>query len=63
MKEPEGVDVGGRPKKQAIDPRRVFIPVEKRNLDGSWVFRTLDGEKYRRDENGVIRKVVPPRAV
>lgn len=43
---------------EKIDPlRRIWVPIEKRNTDGSWGFRTTDGERYRRDENGVIRSI------
>ena len=40
-----------------IDPlRRVFIPIERRKLNGNWVFRTQDGQQYERDKHGVIRR-------
>jgi len=44
----------------ALDPlRRVFIPIEKRNVHGVWTFETTDGERYLRDPNtGVIRSAV-----
>jgi len=34
---------------EPLDPlRRVFVPIEKRTLDGAWTFKTSDGEKYLR---------------
>lgn len=44
--------------RQPIDPlRRVFEPIEKRQLDGtSTRFQTVDGVEYTRDANGVIRR-------
>lgn len=45
---------------QKIDPLyRVFVPREGRDVNGHWTFRTLDGDKYRRDESGAIRRVAP----
>lgn len=34
--------------------RRVFVPIEKRNVLGHWTFRTMDGKRYARDEHGAI---------
>jgi hypothetical protein len=43
-----------------IDPlQRVFIPVERRNMDGTMSFRTIDGMKYKRGVDGTIRRVTP----
>lgn len=44
-----------------LDPlHRVFVPIEKRMLDGNWRFRTLDKTQYTRDgKTGVIRRAVP----
>ena len=39
--------------------RRVFVPIEKRNLDGTLSFKTLDGTRYKRMTNGAIRRVTP----
>lgn len=39
--------------------RRVFVPIERRNLDGTYTFRTSDKEKYIRLPNGQIRRAVP----
>ena len=44
--------------KQIIYPR-VFIPIEKRNLDGTMQFCTSDREVYLRDLNGAIRRKTP----
>jgi len=42
---------------QIIDPlRRVFVPIEKRDVRGNWVFQTLDKQKYIRNAaTGQIR--------
>lgn len=43
---------------QVIDPRwRVYVPREKRNVDGHFVFRTTDGTRYQREASGAIRKM------
>lgn len=44
-----------------IDPlHRIWVPREKRDADGHWVFQTSDGERYRRDAGtGVIRNAAP----
>lgn len=39
--------------------RRVFIPQEIRVAEGGTVFRTLDGEIYRRGTSGAIRRAKP----
>lgn len=39
-----------------IDPlRRVWIPIEKRDVQGRLTFRTTDGERYRREDDGSMR--------
>jgi hypothetical protein len=44
---------------KVIDPlQRVFVPIEKRNLDGTWSFTTKDKKRYVRLEDGSIRRVV-----
>jgi hypothetical protein len=44
--------------KPTLDPlRRVFVPIEKRDVHGRWTFNTSDGERYTRDEHGVIRNI------
>ena len=42
-----------------INPlRRVFVPIERRQLDGTWRFRTQDKQQYERHPvTGVIRRV------
>ena len=41
-----------------IDPlRREFVPIEKKNTDGTYSFRTKDKRQYRRMLNGEIRRV------
>lgn len=42
-----------------LDPlQRVFVPIERRNVDGDFVFQTQDGKKYIRNrETGQIRRV------
>lgn len=46
---------GDRP---SLDPlRRVWVPVERRNLDGTWTFKTTDGRRYRRGADGAIRRI------
>lgn len=44
-----------------IDPRRrVYVPIEKRMLDGNWRFRTEDKTRYTRDQHtGTIRRADP----
>jgi len=43
-----------------IDPlRRVFVPVEGKNLDGTSSFKTRDGASYVRGTDGVIRRKRP----
>ena len=50
----------GPDQQKSIDPlRRVFIPVEKRNLDGTYSFKTHDKQSYVRLEDGSIRRVSP----
>lgn len=40
-----------------IDPlRRVFVPIEKRTVAGTWVFRTTDRQLYARAGDGSIRR-------
>lgn len=39
--------------------RRVFVPREKRDVDGNWVFRTSDGDRYVRDARGTVRRLTP----
>lgn len=47
-------------KVQEIDPlRRVFVPIEKRTSQGTWVFRTQDNEMYARLTDGSIRRATP----
>ena len=47
---------GKTDQRPSIDPlRRVWVPIEKRDAHGDFTFRTSDGEKYYRDEQGVIR--------
>jgi hypothetical protein len=47
---------GATAQRPPIDPlRRVFVPIERRDSHGDLTFRTSDGEKYYRDEHGVIR--------
>jgi hypothetical protein len=49
---------GAVDKSRAIDPRwRVYVPIEKTDIEGRYVFRTIDGTRYRRDVSGAIRKV------
>lgn len=53
---PEGVKKNDQ--RLPIDPaQRVFVPIEKRRLDGSWVFKTMDGDQYFRDADGTIRRM------
>lgn len=41
-----------------VDPlRRGYFPIEKRTVNGTWVFRTVDGEQYCRAPDGSIRSV------
>lgn len=44
-----------------LDPlRRVFIPIEKRMLDGNWRFRTSDKERYTRNgTTGTVYRADP----
>jgi len=39
--------------------RRVFVPIEHPTSAGTHVFRTCDRTVYRRDEQGVIRRMHP----
>jgi hypothetical protein len=39
--------------------RRIFIPIEKRQSDGTVVFKTLDHTQYQRCEDGSIRRIHP----
>lgn len=39
--------------------RRVFVPREIRVAEGGTIFRTLDGETYRRGTDGSIRRATP----
>ena len=53
---------GGKPPAAQPPPdllRRVFVPIEKRNLDGTLSFRTLDNTRYKRLQDGSIRRVTP----
>ena len=44
----------------SLDPlRRVFVPIEKRTLNGTLVFRTMDNQMYCRLASGSIRRVTP----
>ena len=45
----------------SLDPlRRVFVPIEKRDMHGVWHFATVDSDRYTRDPTtGVIRRVQP----
>jgi hypothetical protein len=36
--------------------RRVFVPIEKRNIDGTYSFRTQDKREYVRMQDGSIRR-------
>ena len=52
----------GQPKgpdqQQPIDLlRRVFIPIEYKTSSGDYVFRTTDGQAYRRGPDGSIRRI------
>lgn len=40
-------------------PNRVWVPLETRNVNGQWTFKTRDGKKYYRDAHGAIRRVKP----
>lgn len=40
-------------------PRRIYVPIEKRNSDGTWVFQTSDGDRYVRGLDGSIRRRSP----
>lgn len=43
-----------------LDPlRRVFVPIERKNLDGTAVFFTTDKTQYIRGINGEIRRARP----
>lgn len=43
-----------------IDPlRRVFVPVERKNTDGTYVLRTHDKTTYIRGADGVLRRQIP----
>jgi hypothetical protein len=44
-----------------LDPsQRIWIPIEKRNVVGDWVFQTHDKDQYVRDQHtGVIRRKHP----
>ena len=43
-----------------IDPlNRVFVPIEKRMLNGNLTFQTSDKERYVRTSDGVIRRSTP----
>ena len=43
-----------------IDPlQRVFVPEEKRDVNGNYVFKTIDHTAYIRGKNGSIRRVSP----
>ena len=47
---------GNADHKTPIDPsRRVFVPIERKTANGTWVFRTLDNEMYCRLPDGSIR--------
>lgn len=39
--------------------RRVFVPREFRIAEGGSVFRTIDGQTYRRLADGSIRRATP----
>jgi hypothetical protein len=39
--------------------RRVFIPIERRTVKGTFVFKTMDGELYVRLDDGSIRRARP----
>lgn len=46
--------------KPSIDPlRRVFVPIEKRTPNGTWVFKTTDQTMYFRAPDGSMRRVQP----
>lgn len=43
-----------------LDPlRRVFVPRERKQEDGTAIFRTLDKQSYIRGVDGVIRRETP----
>lgn len=45
---------------EPLDPlRRVFVPIEKRMLDGRMIFQTTDRCQYLRDDRGVIVRRYP----
>jgi hypothetical protein len=42
---------------EPLDPlRRVFVPIEKRMLNGQMTFRTTDQTQYFCDDKGVIKR-------
>ena len=45
-----------------IDPlRRVFVPIEKKNVMGQFTFQTKDGKQYIRRADGSIRRNTPKK--
>ena len=45
---------------RGLDPlRRWWVPVEKKNVTGEYVFRTHDNQKYFRHLDGSIHRAVP----
>lgn len=45
---------------EKIDPlHRAFVPIEKRNVNGQLMFKTLDKTLYVRTDAGAIRRAVP----
>lgn len=50
---------GQRPdQQQPIDLlRRVFVPIEYPTSNGEFVFRSTDGQAYKRDKTGAIRRL------
>lgn len=56
----DGQRQGRADQQPSIDPlRRVFVPIEKRTLNGTLVFKTHDKTIYARLDNGSIRRAVP----
>jgi hypothetical protein len=39
--------------------RRVFVPIERRTVKGTLVFKTQDGDMYARLADGSIRRTHP----